>query len=424
MKPMAAPHIRGIQHIPRRAPGVTQQALDLMGERFRAAFAQGDHAQALKFATQAWHATHSPQPLADVALCQMRLGQPQQAYDTYRRAIVQLKTANTFDGLAEAAGQLGRNDEVREYGTASLRLKMQEAEREPPAATRATPVLPRFDPAARERNAIAFSLFGADPRYGEMAVLNARAARELFAEWHCRFYLDATVPEGVRRRLAHEGAVVIDVRDICGHDLPETMWRFLALDDHALDRVQFRDADALLSTRDQAAVRAWCASDRWFHVMRDYPTHSELMLAGLWGACTGLFADMAADMRAYLKSGPFSARYADQHFLRHRVWRVARHSVLMHDAWFDLPGSQPFPPHAPMAVEARYAHVGANIGAPSMHVAHAAPDGTRVTWTLYDALGQAVCAYDAVVSGNGFAAGIPAPYAAELAAGRWKVIVR
>lgn len=410
--------------IPRRAPAVTQQALNLMGERFRAAFAQGDFTQALKFATQAWHATHSPQPLADMALCQMRLGQPQQAYDTYRRAVQHLKTANTYDGLAEAAGQLGRRDEARDHGTASLRLKLQEAERETPAATHAAPVLKPFDPAARERNAIAFSLFGRDPRYCEMAVLNARAGRALFPEWTCRFYLDDSVPEAVRQRLSGEGASVIDMRHAEGHDLPGTMWRFLALDDRGLDRVQLRDADALLSTRDQAAVRAWCASDRWFHVMRDYPTHSELMLAGLWGACTGMFRDLAGDMRAYLKGRPFSARYADQHFLRHRVWRVAQHSLLMHDAWFDLPGSLPFPAHAPMAVEPRYAHVGANIGAPSMHVAHAAPDGQPVTWTLYDAAGQAVCAYDAVVSGNGFIAGIPAPYAAELAAGRWKVVTR
>lgn len=412
--------------IPSRAPAakVTQQALNTLGERFRAAFAQGDFAQALKFATQAWHATHSPQPLADVALCQMRLGQPQQAYDTYRRAIAQLKTANTYDGLAEAAGQLGKRDEVREHGTASLRLKMQEAAREPAAATRDVAGPPPFDADARERNLIAFSLFGHDPRYCEMAVLNVRAARELFAGWTCRFYVDDTVPPAVRERLLQAGARVVDAHAAGGTGLPGTMWRFLALDDPGVDRVQFRDADSLLSTRDQAAVHAWCASDRWFHAMRDFPTHSELLLAGLWGACRGLLADVEIGMRAYLASRPYSAHFADQHFLRHRVWQVAQRSLLTHDAWFDVPGSLPFPAHAPMAVDARYAHVGANIGAPSMHVAHAAPDGTAVTWTLYDAQGQAVCAYDAVIAGNGFTVGIPAPYAAQLSAGRWKVLTR
>lgn len=410
--------------VPARWPAVTQQALDVLGTRFRAAFAQGDYEKARGFAAQAWQATHSPQPLADVALCLLRLGQPQQAYHLYLRIVGELGTANTYDGLAEAAGQLGKGDEVRKFGSESLRLKLQEADKEPAAATVSLPAPRCFDERNRHRNLIAFSLFGGDPRYCEMAVLNVRAARELFPAWVCRFYVDDSVPADVCGRLLREGASVIDVRSTGGHDLPGTMWRFLALDDPGVDRVQFRDADSLLSTRDQAAVRAWCASDRWFHVMRDYHSHTELMLAGMWGACAGVFWDMAGDMRAYLRSRPFSSRYADQHFLRHRVWKVAQRSLLMHDEWFDLPGSQPFPPHVPMTVDARYAHVGANIGAPSMQVVHEAPDGTQVRWTLYDAAGQAVCSYDAVVRDNGYEAGIPAPYAAEISAGRWKVVTR
>ena len=65
--------------IPGRRPTLTQQALNALGEQFRAAFAQGDYAQAHKFAMQAWQATHSLQPLADFALWLMRLDQPQQA---------------------------------------------------------------------------------------------------------------------------------------------------------------------------------------------------------------------------------------------------------------------------------------------------------------------------------------------------------
>lgn len=405
-------------------PAITQQALNALGSQFRVAFAQGDYAKARNFAMQAWQATHGPQPLADVALCLLRMDQPQQAYHLYRRLVGELDTANTHDGLAEAAGQLGKHDEVRKAGSASLRLKMQEAAREPAAATVDPPAPRCFDPRNRLRNVIAFSLFGSDPRYCEMAVLNVRAARQFFPEWVCRFYVDGSVPAAVCERLALEGASIADVRSVDGHDLPGTMWRFLALDDPGIDRVQFRDADSLLSTRDQAAVRDWCASDRWFHVMRDYQTHTELMLAGMWGACTGVLVDMAGEIRAYLGSRPFSARYADQHFLRHRVWKVAERSMLTHDDWFDLPGSQPFPSHVPMTVDARYAHVGANIGAPSMQVVHAAPDGTQVRWTLYDAAGQAVCSYDAVVGDNSYVASIPAPYAAEISAGRWKVVTR
>jgi hypothetical protein len=410
--------------IPRRGPAVTQQALDMLGQQFRGAFEQGDFMRALKFATQAWEATRSPQPLADVALCHLRLGRSMQAYDIYRGAAEYLKTANVYDGLAEAAGQLGKWGDVREYGTMSLQLKLLEAERETPAATADSPVLLRFDERNRARNVIAFSLFGSDPRYCEMALLNVRAAHEFFPAWVCRFYVDGSVPAAVCERLAAAGASVIDAHSVGGQDLPGTLWRFLALDDASVDRVQFRDADSLLSTRDQAAVRAWCASDRAFHVMRDYHSHTELILAGMWGACRCVFTDMAGDIRAYLKSRPFSSRYADQHFLRHRVWKVAARNMLAHDEWFDLPGNQPFPPHVPMTVDARYAHVGANIGSPSMEVAHVAPDGTPVRWTLHDAGGRAVCSYDAVVRNNSYSVSIPVPYAAEIAAARWKVVSR
>lgn len=410
-------------HVPERVPPITQQALNALGTQFRVAFAQRDYAKARNVAMQAWQATHSPQPLADVALCLLRQDRPQQAYHLYRRIVGELKTANTCDGLAEAAGQLGKRDEVREFGTASLRLKLREAAEEPAAATVDSPAPRCFDERNRHRNVIAYSLFGGDPRYCETALLNVRAAREFFPAWVCRFYVDDTVPAAVCDRLRQAGAFVVDVRSVSGHILPGTMWRFLALDDPGVDRVQFRDADSLLSTRDQAAVRAWCASNRWFHVMRDYHTHTELMLAGMWGACTGVFRDVASDMRAYLNSRPFSSRYADQHFLRHRIWKVAERNLIVHDELFDLPGNQPFPSHVPMTVDERYAHVGANIGAPSMHVANEAPDGTQVRWTLYDAWEQAVCSYDAVVRNNGFEASIPAPYAAELGAGRWKVRV-
>jgi hypothetical protein len=57
-----------------------------------------------------------------------------------------------------------------------------------------------------------------------------------------------------------------------------------------------------------------------------------------------------------------------------------------------------------MIVDARYAHAGANIGAPSMQVVHEAPDGTPVRRTLYAAAGQTVCSYDAVIRDNGYGA--------------------
>lgn len=410
--------------IPRRAAAArADPSLATLGVQFTAAFAAGEYARALALATQAWRLSGLPNAEADMALCQMRLGHLQLAYDTYRRVVRRLPTANIYDGLAEAAGRLGLHDEVRNCGSIALRLKDEEARREG-GALPIDRMPPAFDPSNAARNAIAFSLFGASPRYGEMAVLNVRAAKTLFPAWTCRFYVDDSVPVRTLERLAQEGALIVHAASVGGADLPGTMWRFLALDDPTLERIQFRDADALLSTRDQAAVEAWCASNRWFHLMRDNATHTELLLAGMWGACTGVLTGIGDRARAYLAGRRVGASHADQHFLRHRVWPTVRQSVLAHDALFDFDGNLPFPPHAPMAVDARYRHVGCNIGAPSMQVRHDAPDGTAVVWTLLDAQGQEVCRYPAVVQRGVYSAALPAPYAAELGAGRWKVVTR
>ena len=34
--------------------------------------------------------------------------------------------------------------------------------------------------------------------------------------------------------------------------------------------------------------RNGCESPYYFHLIRDYFTHTELILAGLWGGCTGV----------------------------------------------------------------------------------------------------------------------------------------
>ena len=67
------------------------------------------------------------------------------------------------------------------------------------------------------------------------------------------------------------------------HALSGLMWRFLVLDDHEVDRFLIRDADSLISKREVAAIEAWQQSDKRFHLMRDYFSHTELLLAGMWG---------------------------------------------------------------------------------------------------------------------------------------------
>ena len=68
-----------------------------------------------------------------------------------------------------------------------------------------------------------------------------------------------------------------------------------------------------------------------FHIMRDFPTHNVLMLAGLWGADNyvnlRLAAQLREDMFTYLASLPTAeaqSKLSDQWALWEVVWPVAR----------------------------------------------------------------------------------------------------
>jgi len=244
--------------------------------------------------------------------------------------------------LAKALSRVGRTEEARVAGNASLRLKDEEASGK--AKDLSAVQVPPLNAAEPGRNLIAFSLHGDAQAYFDGAVRNAIAASFIYPEWRCRFYVDESVPDRVIQRLLEEGA---KVRRVGG--LPAgrfgTFWRFLVADDEAVDRYLVRDCDACLNARERAAVDAWLASGRHFHVMRDGPTHTEIMLAGMWGGVRGALPSMQEEIINYCQTAPLS-RTADQSFLRERVWPTVRQSVLAHDSEYSLRDSVPFPTSA------------------------------------------------------------------------------
>lgn len=242
--------------------------------------------------------------------------------------------------LCTSLGAEGRMDEVRRYGTRALELKAAAAHA-PPRDLGAIPV-PPFSPG--RRNVISFSLFGADAKYRDGAMLNVRDAASVYPGWTCRFYVDDSVPAALRQTLRNAGAQVIGVHgmpaDPCG-----TLWRFLVADDAEVDRFILRDADSLLNVRERAAVDEWIESGRHFHVMRDHYDQSELVLAGMWGGVRGALPPMLPAIRAWFAAqNQVLGRTVDQEFLR-SLWPTIRQSVLTHDSVFGFGEHRDFPGH-------------------------------------------------------------------------------
>lgn len=220
------------------------------------------------------------------------------------------------------------------HGSESLRLKDAAC----PKAPTLTPRLNEYDPEKPRQNIISFSLWGANPRYLQGAVNNAIVARYLYPGWLARFYVDRSVPEDTLRALLQQGAQVI----MAPKELPANQyglfWRFLVEEDPEVQIYIVRDADSVMNIKERAAVEDWLASGRAFHVMRDLPTHSELILAGMWGAHRGNLGKMADRVRSHVNSGlkKVNNRITDQEFLRNTIWPIVRQDVLIHDSHFDF----------------------------------------------------------------------------------------
>lgn len=307
-------------------------------------FNRGDYAAALA-ACDTWLAADPEQPAArETQLWSLsRLGRHGEVIP-----LAQALLAGTPDNFAArsaltlAFARTGQIERARDEGRATLALKAASAEG--PAHDLSDCPVPDFDAANRGANIIAFSLFGTAERYRTGALRNVEAARTIYPEWTCRFYIDAGLGPEWRGRLTAAGA---QLREVAG--LPAarfgTFWRFLVADDPAVDRYLVRDCDACVNLRERAAVEDWIASDKHFHLMRDAISHTELMLAGMWGGVRGAAPPMAEQIVDFAASAPLS-RTADQQFLRERIWPIAARSVLAHDSQFGFAGAVDFPPRA------------------------------------------------------------------------------
>ncbi|SDT99294.1 tetratricopeptide repeat protein [Pseudomonas yamanorum] len=363
--------------------------------------------------------------MSDFALCLMRQQQYTRAHTLYMRIYaaspaLQAQASQTWlDGLTEVCGWLGLHEDTRRYGKQSLERSSLRHANTPYNALTTNP--PAFQHGQPQRNIIAFTLFGESPRYSESAVANVLVAKELFPHWRCRIYLDDTVPISIRQRLHSAGAQIVDMSGAAQQGIHPLMWRFLVADDPNVDRYLIRDADSLLSEREQAAVEEWVVSDFWFHHMRDYFTHTELILAGLWGGCRGGLMTLKPLMQAWLAQQTDVTRFADQMFLRELVWPTLSRSVLNHDDMFDFHNAVPFPSHPPIRWRSESFHVGSNASYQSIRGTSGKAHGERQGWRVVDEHGLEKCAYSAIVNDGQWNADLPFFMIEPIASGQWQV---
>ncbi len=310
----------------------------------------------------------------NLGLALIRLNRFQEAIDHLK--IAETKTPadlNLLDGLAEASWKAGDREMSCFYGEKSLLLKDRiacgisaavmdggSAEREAVSEgslihrTNAGAVAPKkavlpgqapspFCPGSPEENVISFSLFGNRERYLLGAVKNVTAASEYYPGWRCRFYCDDQVPKETLAAITRAGG---DIRMMPRPPrfADGLFWRFLVADDPSVVRFLIRDCDSVITSREKYAVYEWLASDRYFHIMRDNCSHTDLMLAGMWGGVAGILPPLATLLKDYAYNPVTESRTADQLFLGRVVWPMVKESCLIHDRIYRVFNSRDFPP--------------------------------------------------------------------------------
>ncbi|MBR0786908.1 tetratricopeptide repeat protein [Bradyrhizobium iriomotense] len=314
----------------------------------------------IKQAYMAWRDAHAFEPgdavtKSNLALIAAKFGKADEAVRLAEEAVnARPDDANCWTILANVQFRLGRLEEARQAGLRSLKIK---DEATGPARHSIRVEVPPFGTTDPKRNVIAYSLWGNNDRYLIGAERNAMAAPFIYEGWSCRFYVDDSVPPQRRQRLIDLGAdiVMMPRPNVAFAGL---FWRFLVANDPTVDRYLVRDADSIVNARERVAVDDWIASGRHFHVMRDFWTHTGVMLAGLWGGVRGALPPLVPLIETFLSDNhEYPERTLDQRFLREAIWPIVRQSALVHDSVFRFGGAVDFPP---FGRRASGCHVGQN----------------------------------------------------------------
>ena len=304
-------------------------------------FRQGHVAEALAFARSIAAREPNSESVKNVAVALRELGRYAEAAAWIEARKQLFDPIEYHDLLCAQLAKLGKVAEAVAHGDQALRLKDASAlPRELPH-----PIVRAFDVERRSRNVIAFSIWGTELRYLKGALTNAIVARYLYPGWTARFYTDRSTPAGFLDELKRNGAEVVQIDDLDAKRFG-LFWRFLVEDDPEVDLYLVRDADAVMNVKERWAVADWLNSGKAFHVMRDSPQHSELILAGLWGAHRGNIGEMRGRIESAVAAGRSIGNYVnhDQHFLRAEIWPIVRNSVKIHDEHFDFMSPTRFSP--------------------------------------------------------------------------------
>jgi tetratricopeptide (TPR) repeat protein len=258
-----------------------------------------------------------------------------------------LKTSPTnftgWDSLASSYANIGEYEKATKAGTNALIIKDKKYGNADPSWSLPTKAI--ADYTKNKKNVIAFSLWGNEKRYIFGALRNLLLAPDMYPDWEIWIYADNSVSAGFLEIIEYLGGKVLLQAE--NQSLREKLcWRFNVANNDDVGYFLIRDIDSVFSLRESNAVQEWIDSGEWFHIIRDWWTHTDLILAGLWGGVSGVLPNLQTLLKGYTPTS-VSTPNIDQWFLRDCIWRYVKTSCLIHDRCFKHGQTRPIPGNTP-----------------------------------------------------------------------------
>lgn len=284
------------------------------------------------------------QVLQNLGVCYLRSEQYTLAIDILTKIVQKApELSNAWDGLANAYSHCQNYEKAKEAGERALALKDRLACKNNMNWHPPTTLPEQFLAKKNKKNIISFSLWGSSQRYLRGALQNVLLAPQIYPGWSCRFYVDDSVPaEFLNLLLTLKAELIYEKNQALLCTKTRLVRRFLVANDSNVGYFLVRDCDSVLSKREAKAVNAWLRSEHWFHVIRDWWTHTELIMAGLWGGVAGILPDVR-DLYENYDCAILETPTWDQWFLRDKIWPLIHAHTLVHDRCFRSKGSNPYP---------------------------------------------------------------------------------
>ncbi|MGB1298680.1 MAG: tetratricopeptide repeat protein [Psychrobium sp.] len=269
-----------------------------------------------------------------------QLKRHQEAIDVAEKLLRRdVEDSNLLDALCSSLYQSKHYQRATEIGTKSLTLKDKRYRQSPPQLKLNLDIC--YSSVAQKTKVIAYSLWGNNPRYINGTLRNLILAKDIYPEWQVWLYLDGSVDEAHIEAFKQLGAIIHRQPD--NQSIKQKLcWRFLVASDRRVGYFMVRDADSVISPREFQAVEHWLISQKPFHILRDWWSHTDLILAGMWGGISGVLPPMAPMIESF-QSGKMMTPHIDQWFLGQVLWPTIKDHSLIHDRCFKHSLSTPMP---------------------------------------------------------------------------------